>query len=94
MAIYLVTYDLRGTNETSEDYKRLIEKIKSYSSWARPTYSDWLIETTKTASQVRDELWSFMDSTDRLLVLTARAPAAWNGSIPEDVSTWMKDKLK
>ncbi len=92
MATYLVSYDLRGTDETSDDYKRLIEKIKSYGTWARPTYSDWMIVTTKTTDRVRDELWAFMDSNDRLLVVTANAPASWVG-IPQDVSDWMKANL-
>jgi hypothetical protein len=94
MATFLVTYDLRGTDETSDDYKRLIEKIKSYSTWARPTYSDWIVVTTKSAAQVRDELWAYMDSNDRLLVAAIGAPAAWNGSIANDVSDWMKTNLK
>jgi hypothetical protein len=91
---YLVTYDLRGTDETSDDYKRLIAKIKSYSTWAKVTYSDWMVVTTKTASQVRDELWVFMDRNDRLFVASVGAPAAWNGTIPQNVSDWMKTNLK
>jgi hypothetical protein len=92
MATYLVSYDLRGTDETSDDYKRLIEKIKSY-SWAKVTYSDWMIVTTKTTTQIRDELWAYMDKNDRLLVATVNAPASWAGTIPEDVSDWMKANL-
>jgi hypothetical protein len=34
-----------------------------------------------------------MDSNDRLLVVTVGAPAAWNGTIPQDVSDWMKTNL-
>src|SRR6266511_4370198 len=79
VATYLVSYDLRGTDESSDDYKRLIEKIKSYATWAHPTYSDWIVVTTKTTVELRDELWTLMDSTDRLLVAKVGAPAAWYG---------------
>lgn len=92
MTTFLISYDLRGKDETSEDYKRLIDKIKSYSSWARPTYSDWFIVTEKSAESVRDEVKGFIDSNDRLLVTKASAPGAWVG-LPDEVSTWLKNNL-
>jgi hypothetical protein len=90
---FLVSYDLRGTDDTSENYKKLIAKIKSYSSWAKITYSDWMVVTTKKAADVRDELWTYMHKDDRLLVAKVGAPAAWKGTIPDDVSDWMKKNL-
>lgn len=94
MATYIVSYDLRGTDDTSENYKKLIAKIKSYNSWARPMYSDWVVETSKSPAAVRDDLWAYMHKDDRLLVAAIGAPAAWQGTVPGDVSTWLKDHLK
>lgn len=35
MTKYLITYDLVGTDETSDDYKALIQQIKTYSIWGK-----------------------------------------------------------
>jgi hypothetical protein len=69
MAKYLVTYDLVGTDETSDDYERLIEKIKTYGDPGRIQKSVWLIKSDKSAAEIRAELWEYMDSNDRLAVI-------------------------
>jgi hypothetical protein len=92
VATLWISYDLRGKDEKSEDYEKLIEQIKTH-PWAHPTYSDWIVETTKTPEQVRDELVGFIDKDDRLLVATVKAPAAWRG-LPKDVSDWIMENLK
>jgi hypothetical protein len=81
MAKYLVTYDLVGTDETSDDYKRLIKKIKSYSNWGKVQKSVWLIRSTKNAGEVRDDLWLFMDKNDRLFVVKVTSGSAWKNLI-------------
>ena len=69
MRSLLVTLsDLVGTNESSSDYERLIERIKAYPNWAKLAKSAWVIKTDDTASRVRDALWALMDSNDRLFV--------------------------
>jgi hypothetical protein len=89
----LVTYDLRGRDEASADYARLINEVKAYGqvNVIHPLYSVWLIRTEWTASQVRDDLQRWVDSSDRLLVwsVTDRA-AAWSNLSPSD-STWIRD---
>lgn len=92
MRVLLISYDLRGRDETSEDYKKLIEKIKSYGGWAKPHYSLWALATTKSVATVRDELLPFIDKNDRLLVIEAGKNAAWFG-LPDDVSNWLKQNL-
>jgi hypothetical protein len=54
MQSILITYDLVGTDETSADYKRLIDHIKNdYSNWAKIALSTWVVRTTLSAAQVR-----------------------------------------
>lgn len=78
MKSVLITYDLRGTSETSTDYERLIKHIKDdYSNWAKVELSTWIIRTDQTIKAVRDNLQSYMDSDDRLFVAELTGVAAW-----------------
>lgn len=92
MNTFLVTYDLRGRDETSADYAKLIEHLKSYARWAKPLYSTWIIKTDRSAAQVRDAVQGHMDASDRLLVITTSAPAAWWG-LSDEVGNWLKGQL-
>jgi hypothetical protein len=87
----LITYDLVGTDETSSDYKRLIEHLKSYPNWARVVLSVWVIRTGKTPVQVRDDVKSFLDANDRLFVATLTGAAAWSNVMCSN--EWLKDHL-
>lgn len=86
---YLVSYDLIGPNR---DYDKIIGKIKTYSSWARVLESVWVIKTDKTATQLRDDLFSAMDGNDKLFVAQLSGSAAWY-NLPEDVTSWLKNNL-
>jgi hypothetical protein len=72
MGKYLITYDLVGTDETSEDYKRLIEEIKSYSDYVKLQKSVWAVESFLSAAEIFDYLEPFIDSDDRLLVIEVK----------------------
>jgi hypothetical protein len=85
---FLVTYDLVGTNESSADYERLIERIKGYSGWGKVQKSVWLISSSQTATEVRDQLAGSMDSNDRLLVIKVTGTAAWQNEICD--RDWLK----
>lgn len=81
MKTILVTYDLVGTDETSSDYKKLIEHIRSYPNWANVARSVWIIKTNSSVSQVRDDLRSYQDADDRLFVAVLTGVAAWQNVI-------------
>lgn len=78
MAKYLVTYDLVGTDETSEDYEKLIKRIKRFPSYRKIQKSVWLIKTGKKAKEVRDILLRLMDDNDRLYVTRISGGSAWH----------------
>jgi hypothetical protein len=88
----LIAYDLDGP-ETSADYENLIAAIKAHTKWAKPEYSLFLIQTTKSASEVRDELKAHINSNDRLLVITVTDDDWACYGLPSKVTTWMKDNL-
>ena len=60
----IITYDLRkpGTN-----YDGLIARIKQYTH-CKLTESCWLVSTTWTTAQIRDDLKDLLDVNDRLLL--------------------------
>jgi hypothetical protein len=84
MRLYQITYDLRK----QRDYPSLHERIKAYGTWCRPLESTWIIATTQTAVQVRDNLNSVMDQDDGLLVTRLQGEAAWHG-LSTEVAEWL-----
>lgn len=64
--LYMICYDL---NSPGQDYAGLYEKIKSYSTWWHHLDSTWIVKTSDTAVQIRDELSQHIDSGDELLVV-------------------------
>lgn len=76
MQSLIVTYDLRGRDETSADYADLIAAIKRY-RWRKLMLSTWLVITSDSAETVCDRLATRIDGNDRLLVAPLGKPAAW-----------------
>ncbi len=91
MKTYLISYDLIKP-ETLPDYKRLIDAIKTATYWAKPLKSVWLIKTTLSSSQIRDELRKVTDLNDKLLVIEITNNWASYG-LPKDVTDWMKQGM-
>lgn len=85
MNIYIVTYDLLNPGQ---NYEKLLQKIKSYSSWAKLGGSSYLILTDKNPVQIRDHLKVILDENDKIFVGTCPVPSAWYG-MPENVSKWI-----
>jgi hypothetical protein len=88
---YIVSYDLVGTDETSTEYKRLIEGIKAYGTYAKILKSVWIIRSHDTAVSIRDYLNQFIDSNDRLFVATLTGTAAWHNCLA--TNEWLKGNL-
>lgn len=92
MAVYSITYDLIKT----KDYNRVIKGIEYISggNWAKPTMSQWLIYSTRTAEQVRDYLLGCIDTDDRLFVLEIdkNSWASWN--VSKEVTDWFNKPTK
>lgn len=85
---YLVSYDLIE----KKDYKALIDKIKSYSGWAKIHKSLWAVLSTKSAADVFDDLKGEIDADDKLLVVKSGREAKWT-KISDEVDKWMLDTL-
>lgn len=90
MNTYLVSYDLI---KPGKDYSHLIAYLKSYSGWAKPLESVWLLKTSLDHTGLRDAIRQHIDSNDKLLVVrVTNETAAWF-NLPEKVSDWIKTSL-
>lgn len=86
----LVSYDLMAPGK---NYENLISFLKTFYSWAKPLESVWLIKTSSTAEQVRDELLNHVDKNDELVVIdVTKKSAAWF-NLGDKVSDWIKNNL-
>ena len=92
MNTFLISYDL-GLPETYDDYKILIQYIKSYPTWAKSLQSVWLIKTNKTISQVRDEIKDRIDANDKVLVIDVTKTGWATFNVSKEVTNWMKNNL-
>jgi hypothetical protein len=91
MKKYLISYDL-GLPETRDDYRKLISYIKSLELWANPLKSVWLVQTNKTAKDLRDELKNATDSNDSILVIEVNDHWA-TSRITKEVTDWMQEYI-
>lgn len=73
MKNYTITYDLL---KPGQDYKDLISRLTTLGA-VRIELSQWLLRTTMTATQIRDDLMRFIDGNDRLFVGGLTGEAAW-----------------
>lgn len=92
MAVYIVTYDLHK-DATPIDYERLVKLIKEDGSWACLGGSSYLVESERSARELRDRYNEVLLDEDMLYVGLADAPAAWHG-YSKEVSDWILNKLK
>ncbi|WP_151867666.1 hypothetical protein [Acinetobacter soli] len=89
MAVYSITYDLIK----DKDYTRIIDAIKSISgNWATPTKSQWLVETTKNESEIRNYLSSYIDNDDKIFVCKIEMPSWATRNISQSVLQWLHDR--
>ncbi|MCA7985175.1 MULTISPECIES: hypothetical protein [Burkholderia] len=91
MAVYFIGYDL--TRKQFQSYENLISAIKAYKTYWGNLDSTWLIESTQSCSQIRDNLKQHIHSDDRLLVIRVQNEAAWTGSFSDTASEWLKNTL-
>ena len=87
--VYIISYDLCAPGR---HYEELAELINKEGAWARLGGSAYLLESNKTAVELRDSFKRILDINDKLYVGIVKAPAAWTGMSLE-VSDWIKQRL-
>ena len=77
MSCYIIGCALR---EAGRDYVDLIQAIERVGASAWPCLdSTWVVSTDKMASQIRDELKSYLGASVELIVAELTGTAAWRG---------------
>ena len=90
MSTYVVTYDLM---KQGQNYDCLIKKLNAYSTHWHAQGSVWIIESARSATQIRDDLTPCLDANDKLIVARLQGEAAWYG-YSDNISRWLKDRLE
>src|SRR5260370_41733116 len=73
MKTHLIAYEL---DQPGQEYHPLTTRLKSLGA-AKIQYSEWILRSASSASDVRDDLKRFIDSNDSLLVAVLTGEAAW-----------------
>ena len=89
--VFCISYDLL---QPGRDYSPLIEAIKAYSIWWHQTKSVWLIRTEHniSAKDIRDKLSTYIDSNDKLFVISVNEEWAARG-FTKDEYDWLHKNL-
>lgn len=91
MNTFLISFEMFPPSLAVQE-EILINAIKSFDSWARPTSKTWLIKTYLTREQVINFLKAYIGPNDRLLVMLVNND--WISiNLPNDVINWMKSGL-
>lgn len=88
MPVRLITYDL---NKPGQNHTKVLEKIKSYGSWARLSESSYAVETNDTPSTIYAAFNQLLDQNDTFLVITLTSP--WTGKASKEVIDWLSSLL-
>lgn len=88
MSSFIISYDLIA----DKDYSKLYEAIENYGSFAHILESVWIVKSSSSSSEIRDNLKHYIDSDDKLFVAKLTSEAAWRNLSKED-SDWIKSNL-
>ena len=90
VAAHLITYDL---GKPGQDYDELFKAIEQLADgWWHCVESVWIINSDLNASEIRNALSSFVDSNDKLVVLTLQGNWATR-NLSQRCNEWMRNHM-
>ena len=91
MKTYLIGYDL---HKPGQEYSPLFEKIKELANgYWHHLDSTWVVNSAKTATEIRDILSPYIDSNDELLVIQVAEKWASRG-LTDRANAWLRNNLQ
>ncbi|AXG89535.1 hypothetical protein ACPTG9_05870 [Enterococcus faecalis] len=90
MSVYAITYDLKKPNQ---DYDALNGKIKSLGAYSKRFDSFWLVDSSLSASEIRDNLKTEIDSNDSLFVIQTKEHWA-SLNLAKGATEWLKSESR
>jgi len=91
MSVKIISYDLGGP-ETSGDYKKIGEYMRTFGTRCKPLESFWLVDTSLSCKQLRDSIGQYLDNNDKLLVLQWNQVNWATKGMPRDVNDWLTNR--
>ena len=88
MAVYCVSYDLKGPNP---DYEPLIEALQSEGKWWHFLESTWLVSTDETSSELYKRLLPALTRKDCILII--EVPNNAQGWLPREAWDWIRNNV-
>lgn len=90
MNALLVGYDL---NRPGQDYGELVKFLKAQTSWWHALDSTWIVVTSRSTSELRDEIKRFIDSNDEVLVMNVTGDAWASFGFSDEINKWLKEHV-
>jgi len=91
MNTILISYDLVHAPES--DYINLAKHLKSYSSWAKPLESFWLVKTNEASSDVQNAVRQHVHADDKVIAIDVTGKAAAWCNLSSDLDNWIINNL-
>jgi hypothetical protein len=89
--VLLISYDLDG-HERPSAYAAVKKRIEEgATSFRRPLYSQWLVETSSSPDQWFEHLKPVIDANDRLLIVRVQRPYA--GWLDKEIWEWLSTRV-
>ena len=89
MKAQLIIYQL----EDLTDNAAIIEKIKSFSKWAKVMDNCWIVITDQTSGTIRDELRVSIGKKGSVLVVNVTGQGWGTFKISKEVTDWMTSRI-
>lgn len=90
MNTILVSYDLRAPGK---NYTQLLSHLRSYPNYINPLESFWILRTTLSPEQVRDNVMLYTDANDRVMAINITGDAAAWINLGAANTQWIKANL-
>lgn len=84
-----INYDLQAPGRS---YQPLYDYIKSFDGWDHLLESLWLVRTSKSASEVRDQLMRLVDTNDKVAVFDVTG-VSWATNFSNSRTSWLKSHM-
>src|SRR5260370_12564296 len=89
MRVFLVAYQLRAFH----DPRQIVEVLQKLGHWCHFFDKTWLIQTNQTADDIYNQLASFINNDERLLILEVKPGAMYQGWLPQEAWDWIRQRL-
>lgn len=84
-----ISYDLISPGQR---YDKVSEEIKKHGNWAKVHLSLFYVNSSQSAEQVAKNVWSVMDSNDKLIVIDATNNDCYFYNLADDAKKMIQDQ--